>query len=198
MGSDSDIINSPQYEKFKVPKKINYEESLIETKLDDLSLIEPSDSDNDVSVHHKSTVTSSKQIRPFVDDLKFSSTIYSLNDPVSQSSILECSSPEKVAIEQSLKIKKNDKIIETIDLVGDSPKTTTKLWFPKQHNLTIDLTEEKADEKSSVSSKDISIGDTKKPIVGDFNSLNMEKLRLEEILSRYTKNIANMKVSILC
>lgn len=195
MESDSDIINSPQYEKFKIPKKIIHEESLIETKLDDLSLIEPSDSDNDVSVHHKSTISSSKQTRPFVDDLKFSNTIYSLHDPVSQSSILEYPNSEKVAIEQSSK-----KIIETIDLVGDSPKTTSKLWFPKQHNLTIDLTEEKADgksdEKSSVSSKDISIDDTKRPIGVDFNSLNMEKLRLEEILNRYTKNIANMKVSI--
>jgi len=193
--SDSDIINSPQYQKFKIPKKISHDESVIETKLDDLSLIEPSDSDNDISVHHKSTVTSSKQIRPFIDDLKFSNTIYSLHDPISQSSILEYPNSEKVTIEQSSKIKKDENIIETIDLVGDSPKTS-KLCIPKQHSLTIDLTEEKPNEKSSISSKDISIGDTKKPIGGDFQSLKMEKLRLEEILSRYTKNIANMKVSI--
>ncbi|KAL4088915.1 hypothetical protein QTP88_023996 [Uroleucon formosanum] len=190
--SDSDIINSPQYQKFKIPKKVTHEEPEIETKLSDLSLIEPSDSDDDVSAHHKSTVTSSKQNRPFIDDLKFSTTIYSLHDPISQSSILEYPNSEEIIIEQSSKIKKNEKIIETIDLVGDSLKTS-KLYFPKQHNQTIDLTEEKVDEKSSISSKNISIGDSKKMRNGDFQSLKMEKLRLEEILSRYTKNIANMK-----
>jgi len=193
--SDSDIINSPQYQKFKIPKKVNNEESQIETKLNDLSIIEPSDSDDDVSAHHKSTVTSSNQNRPFIDDLKFSNTIYSLHDPISQSSILEYPNSKEIIIEQSPKIKKNEKIIETIDLVGDSPKTS-KIWFPKQRNLTIDLTEEKVNEKSSISSKDISIGDTNKLSSGDFQSLKMEKLRLEEILSRYTKNITNMKVSI--
>lgn len=193
MESDSDIINSPQYQKFKIPKKVNHEESQIETKLNDLSIIEPSDSDDDVSAHHKSTVTSSNQNRPFIDDLKFSNTIYSLHDPISQSSILEYPNSEELTIEQSSKIKKPEKIIETIDLVG--PKTS-KLFFPKQNNLTIDLTEEIEDEKSSISSKDISIGNTKKMSIGDFQSLKMEKLRLEEILSRYTKNIANMKVSI--
>lgn len=127
--------------------------------------------------------------------MKFSTTIYSLHDPISQSSILEYPNSEEIIIEQSSKIKKNEKIIETIDLVGDSLKTS-KLYFPKQHNQTIDLTEEKVDEKSSISSKNISIGDSKKMRNGDFQSLKMEKLRLEEILSRYTKNIANMKVSI--
>jgi len=193
--SDSDIINSPQYQKFKIPKKVTHEESQIETKLKDLSIIEPSDSDDDVSAHYKSTVTSSNQNRPFIDDLKFSNTIYSLHDPISQSSILESPNSEELIIEQSSKIKKNEKVIETIDLVGDSPNTS-KLWFPKQHNVTIDLTEEKVDKKSSISSKGISIGDTKKLSSEDFQSLKMEKLRLEEILSRYTKNIANMKVSI--
>ncbi|CAI6363749.1 unnamed protein product [Macrosiphum euphorbiae] len=190
--SDSDIINSPQYQKFKIPKKVAHEESQIETKLNDLSIIEPSDSDSDVSAHHKSTVTSSNQNRPFVDDLKLSNTIYSLNDPISQSSILEYPNSEKIILEESSKIKKNEKVVETINLVGDSPKTS-KVWFPKQQNVTIDLTEEKENEKSPIFSKDISIGDTKKMSSEVFQSLQMEKLRLEEILSRYTKNIANMK-----
>jgi len=125
--------------------------------------------------------------------LKFSNTIYSLHDPISQSSILEYPNSEKIITEQTSKIKKNENIIETIDLVGPQ---TSKIWFPKNQNLTIDLTEDLVDEKSSISSKDILIGDTKKLSNGDFQSLKMEKLRLEEILRRYTKNIANMKVSI--
>jgi len=127
--------------------------------------------------------------------LKFSNTIYSLHDPISQSSILECPNSEEIIIEQSSKIKKNKKIIETIDLVGDSPKTS-KLYTKQQHNQTIDLTGENVDEKSSISSKNISNSDPKKMSNGDLQSLKMEKLRLEEILSRYTKNITNMKVSI--
>jgi len=178
-----------------MPKNVNREESHIEAKLNDLSLIEPSDSDDELSAHQKSTVTSSKQNRPFIDDLKFSNTIYSLHDPISQSSILEYPNSDNVNIEQSSKIKTNDKIIETIDLIDDSPKTS-KLCLPPKHNdLTIDLTDEKVNAKSSVLSKNISINDSKKPMSGDFQSLKMEKIRLEEILRRFTNNIANMKVS---
>jgi len=124
-----------------------------------------------------------------------SNTIYSLHDPISQSSILEYPNPKEATIEQSSKIKNNENIIETIDLVGDSPKTS-KLGFPKQQILKIDLTEERVDEKSSMSTKDISVDNAKELINGDFQSLKMEKLRLEEILRRYTKNIANMRVSM--
>lgn len=190
--SEDNVISSP-HKTFQMPKNVNREESHIEAKLNDLSLIEPSDSDDELSAHQKSTVTSSKQNRPFIDDLKFSNTIYSLHDPISQSSILEYPNFDNVNIEQSSKIKANDKIIETIDLIDDSPKTS-KLCLPPKHNdLTIDLTDEKVNGKSSVLSKDISINDSKKPMSGDFQSLKMEKIRLEEILRRFTNNIANMK-----
>lgn len=126
--------------------------------------------------------------------MKFSNTIYSLHDPISQSSILEYPKSDEVNIEQTSKIKKNEKIIETIDLIDDSPKTS-KVCLPKHHNLTIDLTDEKVDEKPSVLSKDISIDNIKKLTSSDFQSLKMEKIRLEEILRRFTKNITNMKVS---
>ncbi|XP_060839686.1 transcription termination factor 2 [Rhopalosiphum padi] len=188
--AEENVKNSPQ-QKLQIPKNVD-EEYHIETKLNDLSLIGPSDSDSDISVHQKSTVTSSKQNRPFIDDLKFSNTIYSLHDPISQSSILEYPKSDEVNIEQTSKIKKNEKIIETIDLIDDSPKTS-KVCLPKHHNLTIDLTDEKVDEKPSVLSKDISIDNIKKLTSSDFQSLKMEKIRLEEILRRFTKNITNMK-----
>ncbi|XP_050057902.1 transcription termination factor 2-like isoform X2 [Aphis gossypii] len=190
--SEDNIISSP-HKTFQIPKNVNREESHIEAKLNDLSLIEPSDSDDELSAHQKSTVTSSKQNRPFIDDLKFSNTIYSLHDPISQSSILEYPNSDNVNIEQSSNIKKNEKIIETIDLIGDSPKTSKLCLPPKHHDLTIDLTDEKVDGKSSVLSKDILINDSKKPMSEDFQSLKMEKIRLEELLRRFTKNIANMK-----
>jgi len=191
--SEDNIINSPQ-QMLQISKKVNREESQIETKLNDLSLIGPSDSDDDVPSHHKSTVASSKQNRPFFDDLKFSNTIYSLHDPISQSSILEYPNSKEGPIEQSSNNKKNDTIIDTIDLVNNSPKTS-KECSPKQQYLTIDLTKENVDEKSFISSNKISIDNTKKLITRDFQSLQMEKIRLEEILRRFTKNIDNMKVS---
>jgi len=140
-----------------MPKNANHKESHIEAKLNDLSLIEPSDSDDELSAHQKSTVTSSNQNRPFIDDLKFSNTIYSLHDPICQSSILEYPNSDNVNIEQSSKIKTNEKIIETINLIDDSPKTSKLCLPPKHHDLTIDLTDEIKNKKfipHTVTSKD--------------------------------------------
>lgn len=185
--SENNIINSTNQR----TKNIDHEDSQIETKLKDLSLIEPSDSDDDFSAGHKSTVASSYQNRPFfVDDLKLSTTAYSLHDPISQSSMLEYSNSEKVPTVQSMQINKNKKLIDIIDLVDDSPKVS-KVCPPKEHNLKIDLTDEPVDDKSYISMKD----KTEKINTADFQSLKMEKIRLEEILRRYTKNIDNMKVS---
>lgn len=159
-------------------------------KLKDLSLIEPSDSDNDISTHYKSTIASSNQNRPFIDDIKFSNTTHG---PISQSSILENSSFEVLSDKSNnQKIEKN---IEVITLDDDSPKTSTvssSVYNPQ----IIDLTGDAFNKESSVSLITASNKNLEKLTISDFKSLKMEKERLEDVLKRFTKNINNMKVSV--
>lgn len=157
-------------------------------KLKDLSLIEPSDSDNDISAHYKSTIASSNQNRPFIDDIKFSNTTHG---PISQSSILENSNfEEPLEKSNNQKIEKN---IEVITLDDDCPKP---LSYPVLISPIIDLTGDAFNEKSSISSIPTPCKNSEKLTISDFKSLKMEKERLEEVLKRFTKNIDNMKVSI--
>lgn len=178
--------------------KVGKEKCEIEMKLKDLSLIEPSDSDNDISAHHKSTIASSNQNRSFIDDTKFSNTAYG---PISQSSILENSnfgvhldnSNFGVHLEK-LNNQKIEKNIEVITLDDDSPNTS-QVSFPLYPPI-IDLTGDAFNKKSSISSLPTPSKNSEKLTVSDFKSLKMEKERLEEILKRFTKNINNMKVSL--
>jgi len=153
--------------------KVNHKESEIEKKLKDLSLIEINSSDSDISAHYKSTIASSNQSRPFCEDIKFSNTAHSILNPISQSSILE--TPYlKEHLENASNVQKNEKSIEVITL-SDSPKKSPK----QKHPITIDLTGDEFDN-----SKNLNI-----------EPLRMEKLRLEEIIKRISKNVDNMKVS---
>lgn len=170
--------------------KVSKEKCEIEMKLKDLSLIEPSDSDNDISVHHKSTIASSNQNRPFIDDIKFSNAA---NGPISQSSILEYSNCENL-LEKS-NYKKIEEKVEVINLDSDIPiksKVSSLLYNPP----IIDLTGDALNEKSSTSSLTTPCKNSEKLSISDFKSLKMEKERLEEVLKRFTKNINNMKVSM--
>lgn len=175
-GSDDDIINSSN-EIYPTPLKMNRDKSKIEMKFKDLSLIEPSDSDNDSSAHYKSTIASSNESRPFFEDLKFLNTTHSTPNPICQSSILE--KPKFENYSQNVSITtKNKKGIEIITLDEDSPK---------RYPITIDLT--KSEYNNPKNDSKPSVAD------GNFKSLKMEKLKLEEIVKRHSMNIDNMKVS---
>lgn len=154
-------------------------------------MIEPSYSDSDVSAHYKSTIASSYQNKPFVDDddFKFSNTAHG---PICQSSILE-NSDFSLPIENESKDRTVLKNIEVITLDDDTPKTS-KILPPKPIPVTIDLTTDESDKNIPTSSKSHPIYDLKKPSINDFESLKMEKMKLEEIAKRFTTNIDKMKV----
>lgn len=175
-----------------MPVKSNRKKSCIDVDLNNLSLVEPSYTENDTSLHYKSTIASSNQSRPFYDDLKFSNTLQS---PICQSSILENSS-FNISTNNVSNAPTDKENIEVITL-DDTPKIS-KSVLPK-HPMTIDLTGDKSSEsseKSSVLSTSNTSNDLKKLNQGRFESLKMEKKRLEEVVKQYTKNIDNMKVSI--
>lgn len=189
--SDDDIINSSN-EILPTPLRAKCKNSQIVSKLKDLSFVELSDSDT--SRFYKSTIASSNQNRPFFDDLKLSNTALSFVDPQSQSSILE--NPDaKVPIKESF----NQKQIETIILDDDSLKSS-KLLSPIKQQLTgIQLNKSDENTFNSKYTKSLKVNSyndfSNKFTSNNFESLKMEKLRLDEIISQFTKNINNMKVS---
>lgn len=169
---------------------MKHDKSLIETELKNLSLVEPSDSDGDVSAHYKSTIASSYQNKPFVDDddIKFSNIAHG---PICQSSILENSDFSLPSENES----KNQTVknIEVITLDDDTPRTSKIL--PKPIPVTIDLTVDQFDNKTATLLNSHPIYDSKQFSINDFESLKMEKMKLEEIAKRFKTNIDKMKVT---
>jgi len=190
--SDNDIINSSN-EIDKTSKNVILEKSQIDIKLKEMSLIEPSDSDLETSMHYKSTIEFPKKNRTFIDNLTFSNATHFSHDPISHSSILENSVIE-IPIKNVPNVQENNEV----NILEDSPIITSKPKeiLPKQiYPVLIDLTENEYNENSSESSKYNSFDNSKKITTNEFESLKMEKRKLDEIILRYTKNIDNMKVS---
>ncbi|VVC40113.1 Hypothetical protein CINCED_3A018495 [Cinara cedri] len=148
--------------------------SQIEMKLEDLSLIESSESDTDTPAHNKSTTLSfNKKNGPIVDKLNNSNY---LNTSHSSSSIN--------AIKANVSREKN---IDVITEIGSHK--SPKLLFPE----TIDLTEDDLNNHINFTT---SIQNTNKLTNNEFESLKMEKTRLEEIISTFSQNIEKMKNAI--
>lgn len=155
----------------------------------DLSLIEPSDSDTDPKAHYVSVISSSN--KHFVEDFTFSNTSDSVVNPTAQSSIIEIVNFEKHKTNinsnnNTSDVQKNKNINKIIDLTDNETKND-KIFSQKQYNPTIiDLTKNEFDE----SKKDEIL-----PVVNaDLESLTVEKIKIEELMKHYTKNIINMKV----
>lgn len=222
-----------------------------------MSIIEPSDSDNDIdtSAHYKSTITSYKDNNLLFNDSKFlnqeqcnplcqssilensdfevmdnlsnktnievlnldddKSTITSyknnnllFNDskllsqeecnPLCQSSILENS---KFEVMDQLSNKTNIEVIN-LDDDDDDDSLSSEEFVPKQNpnTLTIDLTKNNSNKKTSTFSQGIPFNNSKKLSRSDTESLKTEKIRLKEIIIQLTKNIDTMKVNryIIC
>lgn len=182
MDSDSDDIVNSSKEKIPTFNNKIFEESKLETKLKDLSLIEPSDSDTEISAHCISTITSSKQSRPFFESSVIANSVHR---PISQSSILEnVNFKDLVSISS---VQQNKKSIEIINLDDSFPQLAEVSSSEQYNPITIDLTKNEFD-KSAKSSK-LSV------MSGHIDSLKMEKKRLEELVKHHTLNIKNMKVS---
>lgn len=154
----------------------------------DLSLIEPSDSDTDPNAHYVSVISSSN--KHFVEDFTFSNTD-SVDNPKAQSSIIEIVNFEKHKTNinsnnNTSDVQKNENISEIIDLTDNETKND-KIFLQKPHNpIVIDLTKNEFD----YSKKDVML-----PVDNaNLECLTVEKIKLEELMKHYTKNIVNMKV----
>ncbi|XP_050421158.1 transcription termination factor 2-like [Adelges cooleyi] len=182
--SDDDIINSSN-EIIKTPVSRRSER---EGQLSDLSLVEPSISDFDIS-KNKSTISSSIKNSPFLDDLEGTVNNLTVYNPISNSTILE--HPQSKTEKHKIPVDQN---IQVITLDDDSPiKSTLDTLLQKNQIPTYDLTNEPVNENQSVSLFANSQDTSKKLTSERFQSLQVEKRRLEEIMHRFTKNIDNMK-----
>lgn len=155
-----------------------------------MSLIEPSDSDLETSMHCKSTIASSHKNKTFVDNVTFSNATHFLHNPLSQSSIIE-NSESKIPIENVSNVQKNNEVIKL-----DGCIKTSKVIPPRQiHPTVIDLTGNEFNANTSGSLDGDSFDKSKNLTSNELESLRMEKRKLDEIILRYTKNIGILKVS---
>lgn len=172
-----------------IPIKENREKSKIEMALKDISLIESSDIYCDTNTRtsaYQSTIASSNQDQLFLDDSKFSHSVY---NPILQSSVLENSEHNILG-----NLSNAQKKIDVITLDDDSPKIS-KVFSVQHHQSIIDLTENEY-KMSPVVLKCDSFDQSKQLITNDLQYMKMEKIKLEDIRRRFTKNIYNLKVSI--
>lgn len=160
--------------------------SQIDLVFKELSLIESSDSDNNVHDNYKSNIASSNQNRSFSDDLKMSNTSHFVHEPLCQSSI----------IENIPNVQKNKKSIELITSDTESPIVFKESFSKQSPSIVIDLIENNSDVDSSIVLLDDNSSISPKHLTNsEANSLRMEKNRLEEIIRQFMKNIDSMKVS---
>lgn len=142
-----------------------------------MSLIEPSESETDTSGLNKSF---SPQNQPIFDKLNNSRCINT------STSLLDINTTSELSDLKGLKA--NVSYEKCIDVINENEDLKLpRLSFPE----SIDLTEAKYNDHSSPKS----ISNSKKLTTDEYESLKMEKRRLEEIISRFSENINKMKVS---
>lgn len=121
--------------------KANREKSQIDIKFKELSLIESSDDDSDISTHYKSNIVSSNQNRTFSDDIKISNTTHFLHEPLFHSSILE--NPKELSRKQNDPIiidltDNNSDLDSPIKLLDESSKIPNKLTNNEANSLRME------------------------------------------------------------